>query len=71
MVAYRHSIFNMLVVLTVGTETVRANHLDLSVHQVSRRKRLRVNSILFTAGDRTFLCDPLAHDLLRSLGSQT
>lgn len=71
LVAYRQSIFNMRVVLTVGTETVRANHLDLSVHQGSRRKRLRVNSVLFTAGNRTFLCDSLAHDSLGSLGSQT
>lgn len=58
LVAYRQSIFNMHVVLTVHTETTRANHLDLSVHQGSRRKRLRVNSVLFTAGNRTFLCDP-------------
>lgn len=52
----------MHVVLTVPTETARVDHPDLSVHQGSSRKRLRVNSVLFTAGNRTFLCDPLAHD---------
>lgn len=71
LVAYRRSIFNMPVVLTVGTEITRANHLDLFVHPGSRRKCLRVNSVLFTAGNRTFLCDLLAHDSLRSPGSQT
>lgn len=71
LVAYRQSIFNMDVVLAVHTKTRRANHLDLFAHQGSRRKSLRVNTALFTAENRTFLCDLLAQDSLGSVGSQT
>lgn len=69
MVAYRQSIFNMHVVLTVGPETTRANHLDLSVRQGSRRKHCRVSSVfsqLGTEHSSVVLLSTIRWDLLEA-----